>query len=96
MNDVITVRCFILSMSIATAVMDRLMILCFTSFKVVLCPPPKGRVRHQLDSFIYLMNRLADLNQICVGITLGHDTELIGFRWLWANIQGHYETNCQI
>ena len=47
------------------------------------------------DSFLsaqYLMNRMADFNQTCMDITLGHDEELIRFWWPWPNFQGHCGT----
>ena len=63
--------------------------------------PPKGRGTycfwcrsrqhrrwHQRESFLcapYLMNQLADFNQICMDITLGHDEELIRFWWPWQS-----------
>ena len=40
----------------------------------------------------YLMNQLADFNQICMDITFGHDKKLNRFWWPWSNFQGH----CQI
>ena len=57
-------------------------------------PPPKGREtycfwcglhRRQRDSFLcawYLLNRLADFNQICMDIIFWHDEERIRFWWL--------------
>ena len=40
----------------------------------------------------YLMNQVADFNQICMDITFGHDKKLNRFWWPWSNFQGH----CQI
>ena len=36
----------------------------------------------------YLMNQLADFNQICMDITFGHDKKLNRFWWSWSNFQG--------
>ena len=33
----------------------------------------------------YLMNQLADFNQICMDITLGHDKKLNRVWWPWSN-----------
>ena len=35
----------------------------------------------------YLMNQLADFNQICMDITFGHDKKLKRFWWPWSNFQ---------
>ena len=35
----------------------------------------------------YLMNQLADFNQICVDIIFGHDKKLNRFWWPWSNFQ---------
>ena len=40
----------------------------------------------------YLMNQLADFNQICMDITFGHDKKLNRFWWPWFNFQGHCQT----
>ena len=40
----------------------------------------------------YLMNQLADFNQICMVITFGHDKKLKRFWWPWSNFQGHCQT----
>ena len=40
----------------------------------------------------YLMNQLADFNQICMDITFGHDKKLNMFWWPWSNFQGHCQT----
>ena len=40
----------------------------------------------------YLMNRLADFNQMFMHITLGHDDELIIFWWPAPNFQNHSRT----
>ena len=41
----------------------------------------------------YLMNQLADFNQICMAITFGHDKKLNRFWWPWSNFQGHCQTS---
>ena len=41
----------------------------------------------------YLMNQLADLNQICMDITFGHDKKLNRFSWPSTNFQGHCQIN---
>ena len=41
----------------------------------------------------YLMNRLADFNQICMDITFGHDEKQIWFWWPWPTFQGLCGTN---
>ena len=38
---------------------------------------------------LYLMNWLADFNQLCMDIILGHVEELVRFWWPWHNFQGH-------
>ena len=40
----------------------------------------------------YLMNRLADFNQIYMDITFGHDRKLNRFWWPWSNFVGHCQT----
>ena len=40
----------------------------------------------------YLMNRLADFNQIYMDITFGHDKKLNRFWWPWSNFEGHCQT----
>ena len=40
----------------------------------------------------YLMNQLADFNQICMDITFGHGKMLNRFLWPWSNFQGHCQT----
>ena len=40
----------------------------------------------------YLMNQVADFNQICMDITFGHDKKLNRFWWPWSNFQGHCHT----
>ena len=40
----------------------------------------------------YLMNQLADFNQISMDITFGHDKKLNRFWWLWTNFQVHCQT----
>ena len=67
-------------------------------FSMHYVPSPKGKfrcrsLRHQRrhDSLLsawYLMNQLADLNQICLDITLEYDEDLIRFWWSWLNFQG--------
>ena len=68
--------------------------------------PPKGRgtyccwcgscwCHRSRDTFLfprYLMNRCVDFKYICMGVTLGHDEELIRFWWPWYNFQGHCRT----
>ena len=41
----------------------------------------------------YLMNQLADFNQICMDTTFGHDKTLNRFWWPWSNFQGHCQIN---
>ena len=40
----------------------------------------------------YLMNQMADFNQICMDITFGHDKKLNRLWWPLSNFQGHCQT----
>ena len=40
----------------------------------------------------YLMNQLADFNQICMDITFGQDKKLNRFWWSWTNFPGHCQS----
>ena len=56
-------------------------------FKMVACFKLPNLSQKGLSAW-YLMNQLADFNQICMYITLGHNEDLIRFWWPWPNFQG--------